>query len=240
MHKRTAHGDFDTAEDGENDFLSTVRIFTSDFCRTFWQSLQRIFSCVDAEVFQASPQGTEQNERDAEVTMETDDIISSHLQVLGTAVTMVTQDGTTIAVPAHQGRTGQQVTMVTDGKELQPVGIMGWTLLHGYQSSSHSPISVFVLQVAIVTSDDIMTEGSSSPYQQVALLATENGTQIAVQVSTKHLLLQFAFLYLTLNVRQWDRCLTALKLLLLLHMAVLASYRKVTDAYLKIHMKQHT
>lgn len=130
--------------------------------------------------------------------------------------------------------------MVTDGKELQPVGIMGWTLLHGYQSSSHSPISVFVLQVAIVTSDDIMTEGSSSPYQQVALLATENGTQIAVQVSTKHLLLQFAFLYLTLNVRQWDRCLTALKLLLLLHMAVLASYRKVTDAYLKIHMKQHT
>ncbi|XP_067253182.1 zinc finger protein 76 isoform X1 [Chanodichthys erythropterus] len=131
MHKRTAHGDFDTAED-------------------------------DAEVFQASPQGTEQNERDAEVTMETDDIISSHLQVLGTAVTMVTQDGTTIAVPAHQGRTGQQVTMVTDGKELQPV--------------------------AIVTSDDIMTEGSSSPYQQVALLATENGTQIAVQLEDQQTL----------------------------------------------------
>lgn len=28
MHKRTAHGDFDTAEDGENDFLSTVRIIS--------------------------------------------------------------------------------------------------------------------------------------------------------------------------------------------------------------------
>lgn len=59
--------------------------------------------------------------------METDDDISSHLQVLGTAVTMVTQDGTT---------GGQQVTMVTDGKELQPVSIMGWTVSRGHQSSN--------------------------------------------------------------------------------------------------------
>lgn len=51
---------------------------------------------------------------------------------------------------------------------------------------SFTPMSLLVLQVAIVTSDDIMTEGSSSPYHQVALLATENGTQIAVQVNTKH------------------------------------------------------
>ncbi|CAM4662641.1 unnamed protein product [Leuciscus chuanchicus] len=127
MHKRTAHGDFDTAED-------------------------------DAEVFEAS----EQNERDGEVTMETDGILSSHLQVLGTAVTMVTRDGTTIAVPEQQRRTGRHVTMVTDGKEMQ--------------------------QVAIVTSDGIMTEGNSSPYQQVALLATENGTQIAVQLEDQQTL----------------------------------------------------
>lgn len=59
--------------------------------------------------------------------METDDIISSHLQVLGTAVTMVTQDGTS---------GGQQLTMVTDGKELQPVGVMGWTVLCAHQSSN--------------------------------------------------------------------------------------------------------
>lgn len=139
--------------------------------------------CVDAEVFEAS----EQNERDGDVTMETDDILSSHLQVLGTAVTMVTRDGTTIAVPAQQGHTGRHVTMVTDGKEMQQVGIMGWIrVLHGYQSSSHSLVFAFILQVAIVTSDGIITEGNSSPYQQVALLATENGTQIAVQVNTKH------------------------------------------------------
>uniref|UniRef100_A0A673NAP9 Zinc finger protein 76-like n=1 Tax=Sinocyclocheilus rhinocerous TaxID=307959 RepID=A0A673NAP9_9TELE len=123
MHKRTAHGDFDTVED------------------------------ADAEVFEASPQDAEQNECDAKVTMETDDIISAHLQVLGTAVTMVTQDGTI---------GGQQVTMVTDGKELQPV--------------------------AIVTSNGIMTEVNTSPYQQVALLATENGTQIAVQLEDQQTL----------------------------------------------------
>uniref|UniRef100_A0A672KUC7 C2H2-type domain-containing protein n=1 Tax=Sinocyclocheilus grahami TaxID=75366 RepID=A0A672KUC7_SINGR len=123
MHKRTAHGDFDTVED------------------------------ADAEVFEASPQDAEQNDCDAKVTMETDDIISAHLQVLGTAVTMVTQDGTI---------GGQQVTMVTDGKELQPV--------------------------AIVTSNGIMTEVNASPYQQVALLATENGTQIAVQLEDQQTL----------------------------------------------------
>ncbi|XP_050961287.1 zinc finger protein 76 isoform X2 [Labeo rohita] len=127
MHKRTAHGDFDTVEDG------------------------------DAEVYEASPQDAEQNEHNAD-----DNIISSHLQVLGTAVTMVTQDGTTIAVPGRTAGGGQQVTMVTDGKELQPV--------------------------AIVTSDGIMTEMNSSPYQQVALLATENGTQIAVQLEDQQTL----------------------------------------------------
>lgn len=47
--------------------------------------------------------------------------------MLGTAITMVTQDGTTITVPAHQEAadgTGQHtVAMVSgDSKELQAVG----------------------------------------------------------------------------------------------------------------------
>ncbi|XP_051977702.1 zinc finger protein 76 isoform X3 [Xyrauchen texanus] len=137
MHKRTAHGDFDTAED---------------------------------DVFGASPQGTELKEND-EVAMETNNIGSQqvsvsgeHLQVLGAAVTMVTPDGTTIAVPAHCASTGGQrhVTMVADGEELQPV--------------------------AIVTSEGIMTDVSASQYHQVALLATENGTQIAVQLEDQQTL----------------------------------------------------
>lgn len=98
--------------------------------------------CVraDAEVLDGSPQDAGHSEPDADVAMETDDIISSHLQVLGTTITMVTQDGSTIAVPAQQRHSGgQQVTMLTDGKELQPVGvIMGCVALCGRQSSDHS------------------------------------------------------------------------------------------------------
>ncbi|XP_073717433.1 zinc finger protein 76 [Misgurnus anguillicaudatus] len=120
MHKRTAHGDFDTTED---------------------------------EVFNSSLQPAEQKVNDAEVAMETSSILTS--QVLGTAVAMVTQDGITIDGQPH-------VTMVTAGKEMQPV--------------------------AIVTSDGIMTEMNSSQYQQVALLATENGTQIAVQLEDQQTL----------------------------------------------------
>uniref|UniRef100_A0AAY5EJT8 Transcription factor IIIA n=1 Tax=Electrophorus electricus TaxID=8005 RepID=A0AAY5EJT8_ELEEL len=93
----------------------------------------------------------------------------SDLQALGTGITMVTQDGTTITVPAHHSvisEKQQHVGMVTqDGKELQ--------------------------QVAIVTSTAIMPGGfnvSSSQCQQVALLATANGTQIAVQLEEQQTL----------------------------------------------------
>uniref|UniRef100_A0A8B9LBQ9 Transcription factor IIIA n=1 Tax=Astyanax mexicanus TaxID=7994 RepID=A0A8B9LBQ9_ASTMX len=97
------------------------------------------------------------------------DLTVDELHALTAGITMVTQDGTTITVPAHQnimsGRQ-QHVAMVTqDGKELQ--------------------------QVAIVTSDAIMPVGSemSSPQcQQVALLATANGTQIAVQLEEQQTL----------------------------------------------------
>lgn len=49
-----------------------------------------------------------------------------------------------------------------------------------------SPCLLLLPQVAIVSSDSLMTgssEMSNPHYQQVALLATANGTQIAVQVS---------------------------------------------------------
>uniref|UniRef100_A0A4W5L589 Uncharacterized protein n=1 Tax=Hucho hucho TaxID=62062 RepID=A0A4W5L589_9TELE len=76
---------------------------------------------------------------------------------------MVMQDGTTISLPTQQTDTTamghRHITMVTgEGKELQ--------------------------QVAIVTSEGVMTggsQGSGPQYQQVALLATANGTQIAFQ-----------------------------------------------------------
>ncbi|KAI4887745.1 hypothetical protein NFI96_017184 [Prochilodus magdalenae] len=148
MHKRTVHGDY--AEEAE--------AIESP------QQQQGVYA-----------EGADQTE-ESQAAMETEDVIGSQvnltadeLQALTASITMVTQDGTTITVPAHQsilsGRQ-QHVAMVTqDGKELQ--------------------------QVAIVTSDAIMSAGSEmgSPHcQQVALLATANGTQIAVQLEEQQTL----------------------------------------------------
>uniref|UniRef100_A0A674DN92 C2H2-type domain-containing protein n=1 Tax=Salmo trutta TaxID=8032 RepID=A0A674DN92_SALTR len=79
------------------------------------------------------------------------------LQALGTAITMVMRDGTTISLPTQQtdmlAMGHRHITMVTgEGKELQQVG---YTRLAGLW-----------------------------PYQQVVLLATDNGTPIAFQVSS--------------------------------------------------------
>lgn len=135
MHKRTSHGDYQQAEDGE-----------------------------DAEVMDTAldqPQGSylEGAEQQEKLGLSPED-----LHAMGAAITMVTQDGTTITVPGRQ--TDHRIAMVTgEGKGLQPV--------------------------AIVTSEGIMTGvggGSAPHYQQVALLATANGTQIAVQLEEQQTL----------------------------------------------------
>ncbi|XP_048878604.1 zinc finger protein 76 [Brienomyrus brachyistius] len=165
MHKRTAHGDFDTPEEeGEalEPPLKQPRLAFLDGGDTKEEASHVTMMTGDS----ISPQvALITQERGQQVSLSHEE-----LQVLGTAITMVTQDGTTITVPAHQEAvdgTGQHtVAMVSgDGKELQPV--------------------------AIVTSDSIMTGGTgmSGPnYQQVALLATANGTQIAVQLEDQQTL----------------------------------------------------
>ncbi|KAI1890757.1 hypothetical protein AGOR_G00156910 [Albula goreensis] len=162
MHKRTTHGDFEATEEELESMDPPLKRSRVAFL-----------------------EGAEAKEEEGQVTMVTEDtqvalitqerpqqVSLSHeeLQVLGTAITMVTQDGTTITVPAQQedidGTGEHTVTMVTgDGKELQPV--------------------------AIVSSDSLMTgasEMSTPHYQQVALLATANGTQIAVQLEEQQTL----------------------------------------------------
>ncbi|XP_066529317.1 zinc finger protein 76 [Hoplias malabaricus] len=136
---------------------------------------------VDSSLQQQSVyvEGAEQK-KESPIAMETENVIntqvdlsSDELQALTAGITMVTQngiamvtqDGTTIAVPTHQSLQ-HHVTMVTpEGKELQ--------------------------QVAIVTSEALMSacsELNSAHCQQVALLATANGTQIAVQLEEQQTL----------------------------------------------------
>ncbi|XP_035244685.1 zinc finger protein 76 isoform X1 [Anguilla anguilla] len=172
MHKRTTHGDFEATEEGEHVLTEELESLDPPLKRSRVAYLE----------------GADPKEEDTHVTMVTEDTIGSQvalitqdrpqqvslsheeLHVLGTAITMVTQDGTTITVPAHQedvdGMGEHTVTMITgDGKEMQPV--------------------------AIVSSESLMTGSSqmSNPhYQQVALLATANGTQIAVQLEEQQTL----------------------------------------------------
>ncbi|XP_051043094.1 zinc finger protein 76 isoform X2 [Phodopus roborovskii] len=93
------------------------------------------------------------------------------LQALGSAISMVTQHGsTTLAIPSNHDELATSgthtVTMVSaDGTQTQPV--------------------------TIITSGALVTEDSSVAslhHQQVALLATANGTHIAVQLEEQHTL----------------------------------------------------
>uniref|UniRef100_W5N124 Zinc finger protein 76 n=1 Tax=Lepisosteus oculatus TaxID=7918 RepID=W5N124_LEPOC len=182
MHKRTTHGDFDATEETEQALFEQHGTGSTD---TEGEVLEPP-SKQPRVAFLEGEEGDEEGE--AEVTMVAHDVIGSQvalitpdgtqqvslsheeLQALGTAITMVTQDGTTITVPTHDGDiTGSgphTVTMVSaDGTEAQPV--------------------------AIVTSDGMITgtsELSAPHYQQVALLATANGTQIAVQLEEQQTL----------------------------------------------------
>nr|XP_029538096.1 zinc finger protein 76-like [Oncorhynchus nerka]XP_029538104.1 zinc finger protein 76-like [Oncorhynchus nerka] len=147
MHKRTTHGDFEATEDGEEAVDDQSQA-------SFLEGAEQKEDGSDSQVIIGS-----------QVGLSTED-----LQALSTAITMVTQDGTTISLPTHQTDMAamghHHITMVTgEGKELQPV--------------------------AIVTSEGIMTgglQGSGPHYQQVALLATANGTQIAVQLEEQQTL----------------------------------------------------
>ncbi|XP_046881754.1 zinc finger protein 76 isoform X1 [Hypomesus transpacificus] len=132
MHKRTSHGDFDTAAEQEDAEATDTALD---------QPQDSYLEGAEQQEEEEEPQGLSPKDLHA--------------------ITMVTQDGTTIAVPGRQ--TEQHVTMVTgEGNELQPV--------------------------AIVTSDGLLRGGTASLYQQVALLATANGTQIAVQLEDQQTL----------------------------------------------------
>lgn len=93
------------------------------------------------------------------------------LQALGSAISMVTQHGsTTLAIPSHDDTLATSgahtVAMVSaDGTQTQPV--------------------------TIITSGTVVAEDSSVAslhHQQVALLATANGTHIAVQLEAQQTL----------------------------------------------------
>ncbi|KAK6470472.1 zinc finger protein 76-like [Huso huso] len=170
MHKRTAHGDFEATEEAEQRHSDDggdqepvpkrqrIAFLTEGDGGAAPQDSMVARDVIESQVALITQDGTQQ------VRLSHED-----LQALGSAITMVTQDGRTIAVPANQGDiTGSgthTVTMVTaDGMEAQSVAIVTEGMMVG---DSHV---------------------AAQHYQQVALLATANGTQIAVQLEEQQTL----------------------------------------------------
>ncbi|MGH0130207.1 UNVERIFIED_CONTAM: hypothetical protein FKN15_041718 [Acipenser sinensis] len=171
MHKRTAHNDTEPIEEEQEAYFEPQADPIEDVIKSQVSYVQGVEmeDTGTAQVGTENPSGMDQH-----VALITQDgtqqvsISQADMQAMGNTITMVTQDGTTITVPAHDAVFSSagthSVTMVTaDGTEGQ---------------------------VAIVTPDLATFHTTQTDMTQeqrehhpVTLLATSNGTQIAVQLS---------------------------------------------------------
>uniref|UniRef100_A0A8D0H9Z2 Zinc finger protein 76 n=1 Tax=Sphenodon punctatus TaxID=8508 RepID=A0A8D0H9Z2_SPHPU len=161
MHKRSTHGELEATEESEQALYEQQQQL---------EATEKVPPLKRQRITFLSEMGEEEEEdgMPTQVALISQDgtqqVSLSHedLQALGSAITMVTQGGTAITVPQEEISTSgtHTVTMVsTDGMESHPV--------------------------TIVTSGAVMSEDSpiaSIRHQQVAVLATANGTHIAVQL----------------------------------------------------------
>uniref|UniRef100_A0A3Q3AWI3 Zinc finger protein 143b n=1 Tax=Kryptolebias marmoratus TaxID=37003 RepID=A0A3Q3AWI3_KRYMA len=171
MHKRTAHNDTEPIEEEQEAYFEPP---TGQ-----WTHLLSYYTPTVVEADESSSEQVPVEPSDmvgqqhvAVVTQEDGtqqqvSISEADLQAMGGTITMVTQEGTTITIPAHElaSQGAHSVTMVaTDGSDEQ---------------------------VAIMTPDmasfQTVEETNYSQEQEdlhsVTLLATSNGTHIAVQLS---------------------------------------------------------
>ncbi|XP_036625046.1 zinc finger protein 76 [Trichosurus vulpecula] len=180
MHKRSAHGELEATEESEQALYEQQQLEAASAAEES-PPPKRSHITFLSEV-------KEEGDIPAQVTMVTEEdgapqvalitqdgtqqvsLSPEDLQALGSAISMVTQHGgTTLAIPSPEDlatSSTHTVTMVSaDGTETQPV--------------------------TIITSGAMVTEDSavaSLHHQQVALLATANGTHIAVQLEEQQTL----------------------------------------------------
>ncbi|XP_054659910.1 zinc finger protein 76 isoform X3 [Grus americana] len=163
MHKRSSHGELEATEESEQALYEQQQLEAAVADRGSPLKSQHIAFLSEME---------EEEEEDddgmpTQVSLISQDgteqvsLSQEDLQALGSAISMVTQSGA-LVVPEEElaGGDAHTVTVAnTDGTEMQPV--------------------------TVVTSGAVMSEESaitSLCHQQVALLATANGTHIAVQL----------------------------------------------------------
>uniref|UniRef100_A0A8D2LHM8 Zinc finger protein 143 n=1 Tax=Varanus komodoensis TaxID=61221 RepID=A0A8D2LHM8_VARKO len=179
MHKRTAHNDTEPIEEEQEAFFEPPPGQGEDVLKG--SQITYVTGVEGDDVVSAQVATVTQTGLGQQVALISQDgtqhvnISQADMQAIGNTITMVTQDGTTITVPAHDAVISSagthSVAMVTaEGTEGQQVAIVAQDLaaFHsaspeiGHQQHGHH----------LVTSES----------RPVTLLATSNGTQIAVQL----------------------------------------------------------
>lgn len=182
MHKRSAHGELEATEESEQALYEQQQLEAASAAEESPPPKRphiAYVSEVKEEGDDLPTQVAMVTEEDGapQVALITQDgaqqvsLSPEDLQALGSAISMVTQHGsTTLAIPSHDDDLATSgahtVAMVSaDGTQTQPV--------------------------TIITSGTVVAEDSSVAslhHQQVALLATANGTHIAVQLEAQQTL----------------------------------------------------
>uniref|UniRef100_A0AAX7SX76 C2H2-type domain-containing protein n=1 Tax=Astatotilapia calliptera TaxID=8154 RepID=A0AAX7SX76_ASTCA len=166
MHKRTAHNDTEPIEEEQEAYFEPPTDAIDD------PNVSYTTAVVEADDSGSEPVPVESSDmvgpqHVALVTQEDGTQQQADLQAMGGTITMVTQEGTTITIPAHELATqgAHSVTMVTTDGSDEQVAIMTPDMA-SFQTVEEAGYSQ--------EQDDI---------HPVTLLATSNGTHIAVQLS---------------------------------------------------------
>uniref|UniRef100_A0A8C0AWD0 Zinc finger protein 143 n=1 Tax=Buteo japonicus TaxID=224669 RepID=A0A8C0AWD0_9AVES len=179
MHKRTAHNDTEPIEEEQEAFFEPPPGQGEDVPKG--SQITYVTGVEGEDVISAQVATVTQSGLGQQVALISQDgtqhvnISQADMQAIGNTITMVTQDGTTITVPAHDAVISSagthSVAMVTaEGTEGQQVAIVAQDLAAFHSASSEMGHQQHGHH--LVTTET----------RPVTLLATSNGTQIAVQL----------------------------------------------------------
>ncbi|XP_026524174.1 zinc finger protein 143 [Notechis scutatus] len=178
MHKRTAHNDTEPIEEEQEAFFEPPPGQGEDVLKG---SQITYVTGVEGEDVVSQVAAVTQTGLSQQVALISQDgtqhvnISQADMQAIGNTITMVTQDGTTITVPAHDAVISSagthSVAMVTaEDTEGQQVAIVAQDLAAFHSASP---------EIGHQQHGHHLVSAESRP---VTLLATSNGTQIAVQL----------------------------------------------------------
>ncbi|XP_068050730.1 zinc finger protein 143 isoform X3 [Anomalospiza imberbis] len=179
MHKKTAHNDTEPIEEEQEAFFEPPPGQGEDVLKG--SQITYVTGVEGEDVISAQVATVTQSGLGQQVALISQDgtqhvnISQADMQAIGNTITMVTQDGTTITVPAHDAVISSagthSVAMVTaEGTEGQQVAIVAQDLAAFHSASSEMGHQQHGHH--LVTTET----------RPVTLLATSNGTQIAVQL----------------------------------------------------------